>query len=79
MTSDREHDVERICQAALEHDPAARAAFLATGCAGDDALRREVEKSLLAQESGAAGFLSTPAGSPACGSCRPTVGSLVVR
>ena len=29
-------------------------------CAGDDALRREVE-SLLTQASGAAGFLSTPA------------------
>ena len=60
MTPERERDVERLCQAALERDPAERTAFLATACAGDDALRREVE-SLLAQESEAAGFLSTPA------------------
>ena len=36
------------------------AAFLEEACAGDVGLRREVE-SLLAQESGAAGFMSTPA------------------
>ena len=60
MTPDRDRDIERICQAALEHDAGERAAFLGEACAGDDRLRRELE-SLLAQESGAAGFLSTPA------------------
>ena len=37
-----------------------RAAFLAESCAGDEALRHEVE-SLLAQQSAAVGFMSTPA------------------
>ena len=60
MTPQRARDVERICQAALEQEPSARAAFLVEACAGDDGLRREVE-SLLAHESGAIDFLSTPA------------------
>ena len=60
MTPERDVEIERICHSALEHDVAARDAFLEKACAGDAALRREVE-SLLAQESGAAGFLSTPA------------------
>jgi serine/threonine protein kinase len=60
VTPERAADIERICHAALERDVSARAAFLEEACAGDAALRREVE-TLLAQESGAVGFLSTPA------------------
>jgi WD40 repeat protein/predicted Ser/Thr protein kinase len=60
MTSEHAHEIERICQAALERETSEREAFLAQACAGDDVLRQEVE-SLLAQEPGAAGFLSTPA------------------
>jgi eukaryotic-like serine/threonine-protein kinase len=60
MTPERDADIERICPAALERDVAVRAAFLEEACAGDAALRREVE-SLLAQEPAAVGFLSTPA------------------
>ena len=60
MTPDRAVDVERICEAALEREPSARAAFLAEACAGDDALQGQVER-LLARESAAEGFLSTPA------------------
>jgi serine/threonine protein kinase len=60
VTPERAADIERICQAALEHDVAARDAFLEKACAGDAALRWEVE-SLLAQEPAAAGFMSTPA------------------
>ena len=60
MTPERARDVERLCQAALEREPSARAAFLAHACGGDDAVRQEVE-SLLASESRAEGFLSTPA------------------
>jgi Tol biopolymer transport system component len=56
MSGNRRHDLERICQAALDRDPAARSAFLADACAGDDALRHEVE-SLLAQEPAAEGFM----------------------
>ena len=60
MTPERDAEIERICHAALERDVSARAAFLDEACAGDAALRREVE-SLLAQEPAAAGFMSTPA------------------
>jgi serine/threonine-protein kinase len=56
MSGKRRHDLERICQAALDRDPHARSAFLAEACAGDDALRREVE-ALLAQEAAAADFM----------------------
>ena len=47
MTPDRERDLERICQMALERPAAERKRFVAEECGGDDALRREVE-SLLA-------------------------------
>ena len=56
MSGNRRHNLERICQAALDRDPHARSAFLAEACAGDDALRREVE-ALLAQEAAAADFM----------------------
>ena len=60
MTADRWAEVERLCHAALDVEPAARAAFLDEACAGDAELRREVE-SLLGQESRAAAFLEVPA------------------
>ena len=52
--------IERLYHEALGHPAEERAAFLAETCAGDEALRREVE-SLLAQVSGVPGFLSMPA------------------
>ena len=57
MTSDRWQQVERLYHAVLEREGNQRAAFLREACAGDNALRQEVE-SLLAQE---AGFLESPA------------------
>jgi serine/threonine protein kinase len=60
MTPERWSDVERVYHAALTHDAPQRGAFLAEACAGDEALRREVE-SMLASERAAAGFMSTPA------------------
>jgi hypothetical protein len=60
MTADRWRQIEELCHAALALAPAERPRFLADACAGDDALRREVE-SLLAREPRAAGFMSTPA------------------
>jgi len=53
VTRDRERDLERICQSALERPIAERARFLVGACGGDEALRQEVE-SLLARD-GAAG------------------------
>ena len=52
--------VKRLHQAALEHDPGQRDAFLTDACAGDGALRREVE-SLLAYDTRAASFMESPA------------------
>ena len=58
--ADRDSDIARICQSALERPRERRPAFVAAACGGDEALRREVE-SLLAQEVGADRFLETPA------------------
>ena len=60
LTPEREREIERICDAALERAIPEREAFLAEACAGDDSLRGQVE-SLLAQERIAASFLETPA------------------
>jgi len=48
-TPARWQDIDRIFAAALEREPAARAAFLAEACGGDEQLRSEVE-SLLAHD-----------------------------
>jgi len=56
---ERARQVEDVYHAALARSADDRASFLATACAGDDELRREVE-SLLALESSAAGFMSVP-------------------
>ena len=60
MTTRRESDVERVCQAALDCASADRAAFLDRACGGDAALRREVE-ALLAHASAAERFIESPA------------------
>jgi serine/threonine protein kinase len=52
--------VEELCEAALPLSPGRRAAYLDRACAGDSALRREIE-SLLACEDRAARFLEVPA------------------
>jgi eukaryotic-like serine/threonine-protein kinase len=55
---ERWRKIEEIYQAALERAESQRAAFLADACAGDGALREEVE-SLLAHKD-AASFIETP-------------------
>ena len=52
--------IERVYHDARERQGSERAQFLAQACAGDEALRREVE-SLLAQEHETGSFLGTPA------------------
>ena len=59
MTPERWQQVQRLYQAALEREPSRRAAFLKEACAGDEALRREVE-SLLAYQDQAEGFIEAP-------------------
>jgi eukaryotic-like serine/threonine-protein kinase len=56
----RWQEIERIYHAARELDGSARAEFLAKACAGDTALRDEVE-SLLAHADEAGSFLESPA------------------
>ena len=60
MHNDRQRQITELYHAALERDERDRAAFLREACAGDDALRREVE-SLLGYEDAAAPFLERPA------------------
>src|SRR5262249_4180188 len=66
-TDDRYNLIKEICQAALDHKPEEREAFLAAACAGDDELRRDVE-ALLTQET--KGFLETCAVKKHGGLCR---------
>src|SRR2546428_1282851 len=60
MPAERSQQVEKLYHAARERNADERAAFLGHACAGDDALRREVE-SLLAEDSRVQSFLETPA------------------
>ena len=60
MNRDRFQEAKRIYAAAQEREPAEREAYLADACAGDEALRREVE-SLLGCRTEAQDFFHTPA------------------
>src|SRR5215210_7344294 len=61
MDPERWHEVDRLFAEALERPPAERPAFLDAACAGDAALRREVERLLAADEQGAGFLAGTPA------------------
>ena len=63
MSPERWQQVKRILEETLEHDSEARADHLASVCAGDDGLRRDVE-SFLAADPGDR-FLEQPAVSQA--------------
>ena len=60
MTPDRWPEIDRLFHAALERGADERTVFLATACAGDAELMREVE-SLLVHAAAAAPFLEQPA------------------
>ena len=60
MKPERWQQVEQLYHAALEHEEAERIAFLENACAGDLALRREVE-SLLSHDQPAADFMESAA------------------
>jgi serine/threonine protein kinase len=64
--ADRRRRIEDLCQAALDHDPATRADFVANACGTDEALLHEVE-ALLAHAQTAEGFLMTPVKALAAG------------
>ena len=61
MTPERFRSIEEVYHAARNREPGDRSAFLAEVCAGDEALKRQVE-SLLEQDSGSrTGILDHPA------------------
>jgi len=60
IQSERWHQIEQICEAALKRQVSERAAFLKEACGEDEALRQEVEQ-LLAHEKTAKVFLEAPA------------------
>jgi len=60
MSADRQRQITELCHAALERNASDRAAFLREACAGDQALRREVESLLRYQNTGDQ-FLERPA------------------
>jgi serine/threonine protein kinase/Tol biopolymer transport system component len=60
MTPERYRQVGEIYHAALEVDLEQRAGFLDRACAGDEALRREVESLIASHEQGS-GFIAAPA------------------
>src|SRR5271157_1381068 len=60
MEPERWRQVEELCQAVLEREESERAAFLKGACAGDEALRQQVE-TLLAYEKQAEKFMEAPA------------------
>ncbi|MGH7598591.1 MAG: serine/threonine protein kinase [bacterium] len=59
MTSKRWQQIKDLFEAALECEPSQRTAYLDAACAGDSALREQVE-SLLASHEQAPGFLEMP-------------------
>jgi eukaryotic-like serine/threonine-protein kinase len=59
MRPERWKQVEQMLEAALERAPGERRAFLAEACAGDDALRREVE-TLIGSYERAGDFIDEP-------------------
>jgi serine/threonine protein kinase/Tol biopolymer transport system component len=60
VEAERWHQIERLYHSALELEPGRRAAFLEQACAGDQALRDEVE-SLLASSEEDESYLAAPA------------------
>jgi serine/threonine protein kinase/Tol biopolymer transport system component len=66
MTVERWQQIKEIFHASLEREPGERRAFLAQACAGDDALRSEVE-SLIAAHEREGSFIDSPAYEVAAG------------
>ncbi len=60
MKPERWRQIERICNSALDLPPGEREAFVKKECAGDDVLRKEVDR-LLARQQQAEHFIAVPA------------------
>src|SRR5438105_3362780 len=66
MTPERWQQIDDLFQSALAREPEERADFLGSACAGDDDLRRQVER-LLASHEEAGSFIDAPALNVAAG------------
>lgn len=66
MTSERWQQIDELFQSALARGPHERADLLTQACAGDDELRRQVER-LLASHEEAGSFINAPAVNIAAG------------
>src|SRR5687768_6760748 len=60
MNPERWRQIEQVYHSALDLEPGPRAAFLLQACAGDEALRKEVE-TLLSFQDEAEDFIEAPA------------------
>ena len=60
MKPERWQEIKRICNSALDLQPGDRKAFVERACAGDEALRKEVDR-LLARQQEAEDFMAVPA------------------
>ena len=60
MNPERWQEIKRLYNSALELESHQRGAFLEKACAGDESLRKEIER-LLAQQAEAEDLLGTPA------------------
>ncbi|MEW5976673.1 MAG: protein kinase [Acidobacteriota bacterium] len=76
MTPERWRQIDSLVDLALEQEPSQRSAFLATACAGDEALRQDVEALLTAHER-AGSFLAEPASVGAIKTAEAEVSTLV--
>lgn len=70
MKPERWQEIERICNSALDLPPGERRGFVQSACAGDDALREEVDR-LLARQQEAEDFMAVPALEIAAGESSP--------
>ena len=59
MKPERWQEVERLFNATMEHEPAQRAAFLDQACAGNESVRKEVER-LLERQSETESLIEAP-------------------
>jgi len=50
MTPERFRQIRNLFEAAMERNPTARSSFLAEACQGDESLREEVERLLVAHD-----------------------------
>jgi len=77
MDPQRWKQIDELLDAAFELEPGQRRAFLDQACAGDEALREEIEK-LLASDERARSFIESPALNSAADQIGPRTAGIIV-